>query len=433
MTKFLIQGNKPLNGKVTVSGSKNAALPILAATILISGKVTLENVPDIQDVRTILELLKFLGAQASFQKNTVIIDTTNVREKILPKESVGKMRASILLLGPLLARFGQARMSYPGGCLLGKRSINSHIQAFCELGAKAKIKHDFLSLSARKLTGKRIVLPELSVTATENVLMAAIGSTGITEICLAAIEPHVQDLANFLVTCGAQISGIGTHTLIVKRSQDKKKIFSPILSLNQNGVNNICYRITGDYLEAGTLALAAVVTRGTVEIDGFSSNQLDIFWQKLTEVGIKFTLIKNGIKIFPTKEFKATNIQTGVFPAFPTDLQAPFSVLLTQCTGLSKIFETLFEGRLGYLFELEKMGARIEISNPHQAIILGPTKLHGALVASQDLRAGATLVLAALVAEGKTEVANVSYIDRGYEKLDQKLQQLGASIRRIKE
>jgi UDP-N-acetylglucosamine 1-carboxyvinyltransferase len=418
MSKFEIIGGAPLKGTVTVSGSKNAALPIICASLLTKEKVTLENIPDIEDVHSIMEILKSLGVKMTFEKNILTINPSNLKKKaILPERLIKKMRASILIIGPLLSRFGEIKMAFPGGCVLGKRSVQAHTYSLERLGVKILDDHCGLHLKVKNLVGTKIVLPELSVTATENAVMAAVLAKGETEVRLAAAEPHVQDLCNFLNKMGAKISGVGTNILKIKGVKTLK---------------GIKYKITGDYLEAGTFAVAAVATKGDVEIKGIDPDQLDSFWQKLDEIGAKFTLKKDSIRIYPGGELAAVKIlRTAVYPSFATDLQAPFTVLLTQVNGVSKIFETLFEGRLNYLFELEKMGAHVEFLNPHQALIIGPRQLKGMPISSCDIRAGAAMVVAALIAEGKTEISNINYIDRGYEKLDQKLAQLGARIKRI--
>lgn len=418
MSKFEVIGGKPLKGTITVSGSKNATLPIMCAALLTKEKVILENVPDIEDVRTMIEILKAVGAKISFVKNTLTIDSKNLKKIAqLPEKLIRKMRASILIIGPLLSRFGEVKMAFPGGCVLGKRSVHAHTYSLKCLGAKVLDDACSLHLKAKKLAGTKIVLPELSVTATENAVMAAVLAKGETEIRLAAAEPHVQDMCIFLNKIGAKISGIGTNIIKIK---------------GVNSLKGTRHKITGDYLEAGTFAIAAVATQGDVEINGINPNQLDSFWQKLDEMGAKFTLKKDSIRIYPAKKLEAVRmLRTAVYPSFATDLQAPFTILLTQAKGVSKIFETLFEGRLNYLFELEKMGAYVEFLNPHQALIIGPKKLKGMPISSWDIRAGAAMVIAALIAEGKTEISNINYIDRGYENLDEKLRRLGASIKRI--
>ncbi len=402
-----------------MGGSKNATLPILAATILAEGISTLHNVPDISDVHTFLGILETLGAKTTFKDHTITVDSSNVKPAHIEHSQVKKMRASILILGPLLGKFGEVKLAFPGGCVLGKRSVGAHIHALTELGAEIVASEDDIHLKSKKLKGKQIIMTEASVTATENAVMAAVMAEGETEIRWAAMEPHVQDLCNFLVAMGAKISGIGTPNLFIVGGQK---------------LNGVEYTITPDYLEAGTFALAAVLTNGSVTIKNMDPRQLDSFWQALNEVGAEFELGENFVKINQHAKLSAIEkLKTSVYPGFPTDLQAPFSVLLTQCEGKTNIHETLFEGRLNYLFELERMGAKIKILNPHQATVEGPTKLKATPIVSCDIRAGAAMVLAALVARGTTEISDILYIDRGYEKLDEKLRQLGAKIERINE
>ncbi|MBT4917482.1 UDP-N-acetylglucosamine 1-carboxyvinyltransferase [Candidatus Peregrinibacteria bacterium] len=416
MPKFIVQGGKSLNGEVTVSGSKNAALPIICAALLAKGKTTLKNVPDIADIHSMIAIAESLGAVAEFSDHQLTLDTSNLKKMKIPDLHVNKMRASILVLGSLLPRFGEVKMAFPGGCVLGKRSVHAHTYALKEFGCKVIDDKKGLHIKATKLKGKKIILPELSVTATENAIMAAATADGESEIRLAANEPHIQDLCHFLKSMGAKISGIGTNEVKIKGVKTLKPT---------------TYRITGDYLEAGTFAIAAVATKGDVNIKGINPDHLDSLWQKLDEIGAKFTLGKNSIHVHPSNGKKAVKIlRTAVYPSFPTDLQAPFTVLLTQTRGVSKVFETLFEGRLNYLFELEKMGAHVEFLNPHQALIIGPTKLHGMPISSWDIRAGAAMVVAALIATGETEISNINYIDRGYEDLQGKLESLGAEIKR---
>jgi UDP-N-acetylglucosamine 1-carboxyvinyltransferase len=417
MEKFIIKGGRKLNGEVTVSGSKNAALPIICASLLTKEKVILNNVPNIADVNAMIEIIESLGAKTSFENNTLEIDPSELSPLKLPDRLVDKMRASILMVGAFIPRFGEIKMSFPGGCVLGKRSVHSHTHALKELGCEILDDQNGLHIKAEKLTGKVIILPELSVTATENAIMAAVMAEGESEIRLAAAEPHVQDLCRFLNELGAKISGIGTNYIKIQ------------------GVSELrggTYKITGDYLEAGTFAVAAVATKGDVLIKGINPGHLDSLWQKLDEMGVNFELSESTIHIKEGPELKAVKtLRTAVYPSFATDLQAPFAVLLTQAKGVSKVFETLFEGRLNYLFELEKMGAHVEYLNPHQALIIGPTPLKGIPISSCDIRAGAAMVVAALIASGETEISNINYIDRGYEDLYKKLSNLGADIQRI--
>lgn len=416
MSKFIVKGGGPLEGEVKISGSKNAALPILCASLLTDEECVIENVPDIEDIRSILQIQRALGSRAEFENNTVKIAASEINPKNIPEEAICRMRASILLLGPLLSRTGEAKIPYPGGCILGRRPVFAHTNTLSQLGCDIADETREIHIKTKGLKGAKIVMPELSVTATENLIMAAVSAHGETEIRLAAMEPHVQDLCNFLNKMGAKIKGIGTNDLKI------------------NGVeklHGVKYKITGDYLEAGTFAIAAVITGGHVKINGINPGHLDSFWQKLREAGARFEIGKNYVEIKPTKKLRAVKmLRTAVYPSFPTDLQAPFAVLMSQAHGVSKIFETLFEGRLNYLFELEKMGAKVEILNPHQAIVIGPTPLRGVPISSCDIRAGAAMVIAALAAEGETEISNIKYIDRGYEKMEDKLLALGARIER---
>jgi len=358
-----------------------------------------------------------LGAKYTFEENTVRIQTAKLKTTKVSAELAGQMRASILLLGPLIARGGKAEIAFPGGCVIGKRSIHAHKYALEKLGAVDKSTPSTLKFVAKEIVANAFNLPEMSVTATENALMAAALTPNETKIRMAAYEPHVQNLCEFLRKLGAKIEGSGTHTVKITGVK------------NPVGVTHTC--IT-DYLEVGTFAVAALVTQGNVRIEGVKPEQLDSFFQKLEEIGAKFTVGADYMELKPTKKFQPCEIKTAVFPGFPTDLQAPFGVLLTQAAGKSRIFETLFEGRLNYLFELEKMGAKVEVFNPHQAVIFGGNRLKGANVTSCDLRAGAAMVLAALNACGKSEITNIGYIDRGYENFEEKLQNLGADITRVK-
>ena len=416
--KFEIIGKKPLKGNIIVSGSKNAALPCIAAAILGNTPTILKNVPKIDDVLILLKILEHLDAKISWDKNTVTIDPRKMINKTLPGNLVQSLRASILLLGPLLSRFGEVKMAFPGGCLIGKRSIRAHINAFRDLGAEIKETQGEIHLKLKKAKSTKIVLWEISVTATENILIACAAQDETNYISLAAFEPHVQDLCEMLKKMGAKISGIGTSTIKITGTKKLK---------------GITHTLSGDYLEMGIFAVAGATTPGSkIQISGIDTSFLDAFWNKFREAGVNFNLIgKDQVEVSYTKNLVAfPKLDTRIYPGFPTDLQAPFSIILTQSKGVSRIFETLFESRLNYLFELEKMGAKVEVYNPHQALIVGPTPLKGNFVESCDLRAGATLVLAGLIAEGTTNIFNINYIDRGHEKLEEKLQNLGAEILR---
>ena len=415
--RFLVTGGAKLNGTVRVGGSKNAALPIIAASLLTDEEVVLTNVPDIADIGVMEHILHFLGMGTGFENNTFVKRAGSPENVEIPHELVSKLRGSSLFLGPLLARNKEVRLAFPGGCVIGKRPIDAHLHALRSLGAEVLDSEELLHLKASELVGNKFTMIEASVTATENAIMTAVLAEGGTTIRLAASEPHVQDLCHFLNSMGAQIGGIGTHTLRIKGVKT---------------LHGTTYRITPDYLETGTLVLAAAITGGSLEVLDIVPEHLDIFWQKLREVGVSFELGRDRVQVMPSLgNLKGIRIKTAIFPSFPTDLQAPFATLLTRAEGTSSIFETLFEGRLQYLHELEKMGLTPKIISPYQAEFEGPVQLRGASVASWDLRAGAAVVLAALAAEGETEISHIYYIDRGYERLDEKLNSIGAHIKRL--
>jgi len=417
MAKYIVQGGRKLNGTVKVSGSKNAALPILCATLLTNQKSTIKNVPDIADIRNMIGLLEFVGCKVTFEKGVITVDPKALKSKPVVMDGVCNMRASVLLLGPLLARFNKAKISFPGGCILGKRPVDVHLTGLEGLGGKVHDDKEMISMTANSLKGADITMKEISVTATENIVMAAVLAKGKSHVRLAAAEPHVQDLCRMLNKMGAKIKGIGTHDLTIEGVSKLQ------------GAN---HTVIGDYLEAGTFAVAAAITNGNVKITGINPHDLDIVWNKFEEAGIDLKFTSNSVEVLPHGRLKrVSKIRTAVFPSFPTDLQAPFTVLLTMTPGESMVHETLFDGRLNYLAELEKMGAKFEILNPHQAIIHGPHKLEAAPISSWDIRAGAAMVLAALAAKGKTEISNIGFIDRGYENLEGKLKKLGAKIERV--
>jgi len=415
--QYRIHGGKPLSGTVAISGSKNATLPLLAATLLCKGKTVLKNVPRLRDTKTMCQIMEFLGATIEKNGSTVTIDATNVENKMIPHDMVSRLRGSIVLLGPLLARFGEVRMAYPGGCVLGKRSVDAHTQGFAQMGIQNNNSETELHLIGKPKAGT-VILPEFSVTATENILLAAALTPGKTVIELAAAEPHVQDTAKFLVERGVKVEGIGSHTLIVHGQME-------LLPETE-------HTVVSDYLEAGAFILAGLATKGNLTVQGADKNHLISFLGAIKRIGGKVECKENGDIVVDgaTSKLNGTRIQTNIFPGFPTDLQAPFGVLLTQAEGVSRIFEVLFEGRMAYLYELEKMGAHIEVLNSHQALIIGPTKLRGRQVASNDIRAGVGMVIAALSAEGETVITDVRYIERGYDRLEEKLTALGADITR---
>ena len=413
--RYRIEGITPLRGEVSVSGSKNAALPCMCAVLLTKEEVTLHNVPEIADIFTLLEIFTFLGVEHSFQNHTLKIKAEHLECKKIPHDLVKKFRGSILLLGPLLARCGEVILSYPGGCVLGKRPVDAHIDALVQLGAENHSDDETLHLKG-SMTGGEIVLSEFSVTATENVLLAAATARGETAIHIAAAEPHVQDLCRLLIAMGAKVEGVGSHDLTINGTR-------------LGGAEQI---VTTDYLEVGFFALAGVLTGGDLFIHGARRDQLLSFFKALESLHAPHELCEDGsLHVHGGATLQALRVKTNIFPGFPTDLQAAMGVAMTQAKGVSRIFERLYEGRFGYLFELEKMGANVEMLTAHEALIIGPTPLHGRTVTSNDIRAGAGMVLAALCARGETLITDVQYIERGYECLPQKLRNLGASIERI--
>ena len=417
-TRYRIHGSLPLRGDVSISGSKNAALPLLAGSLLTSGETVFRNVPDLRDVHALLAILEFLGAETSFHEGTVRIRTQRVVNREIPMEFVSKLRGSIVLLGPLLSRFGEVKMAYPGGCVLGKRPVHAHIAALEQMGARDCSTDALLHLEGQ-LKPSRVVLPEFSVTATENALLAAALVPGETVIELAAAEPHVQEVEKLIASMGATVEGAGTHRVRVHG----RKTLQPAV-----------HSITSDYLEAGAFVIGTLVTRGKVRIHNVVEEHLTSFLYTVRRMGGVWRW--EGDALFVDGELsslKSLEVRTNIFPGFPTDLQAPMGVLMTQANGVSRIFERLFEGRMAYLYELEKMGAHVEILNAHEALILGPRALKGRTVSSNDIRAGAAMVLAALCAEGETIITDVRYIERGYDRLDEKLRSLGADISRLPE
>lgn len=416
-TRYRIEGITPLRGEITLSGAKNAALPCMCAALLAREEMVLNNVPNISDVYSLLEIFSFLGVEHSFHGNTLKINASNLECKKIPHDLVKKFRASILLLGPLLARCGEVIMAYPGGCVIGKRPVDAHVDALVQLGVEDISDDETLHLKGQ-IKSMDVVLPEFSVTATENILLAATAGNGEVNIRLAASEPHVQDLCRCLEAMGAEISGIGTHDLHVKGSR----------------LHDAEHTVTTDYLEAGFFALAGILTGGDLRICGFNPDQMVSFLKVLSGLGAAWELEGDADDILHVRggnPLKGCKVKTNIFPGFPTDLQAAIGVAMTQANGVSRLFERMFEGRLGYIFELEKMGAHVEMLNAHQALVIGPTQLRGRTVTSNDIRAGAGMVLAGLCARGETMITDVQYIERGYERLEEKLRSIGACIERI--
>jgi len=420
MSKYIISGPANLKGKVTISGAKNAALKLIPAAILADSPSKITNVPKIIDIEKMVHIARSLGAKISFDNDTVSVDPSSINSTNLEESYVKKLRGSVVLVGPILAKYGRVKFAQPGGCLIGVRSIDDHLDLFSQLGVKIDNMGNYYNLTGKPKSGD-IVLNKLSVTATENAMMATVLSPGITHIHVAAAEPEVADLANYLNRMGAKITGAGTHDIVIE------------------GVDKLMgteYSVMPDRIEASTYLLAAIVTNSRVEISPVIPDHMSIVLRKLERCGAKFKIEKSGqyYKIITEKhaELKSFNIDTRTYPGFPTDLQSVYAVFATQITGSTKIFETLYEGRYGYVEEIRKMGAEIKVETAHIVSIDGPQKLKGAKINALDIRGGAALVLAALVAEAETEIDNIELIERGYEDMDQKLKNLGVDIKVIR-
>ncbi|MBQ3443868.1 MAG: UDP-N-acetylglucosamine 1-carboxyvinyltransferase [Selenomonadaceae bacterium] len=419
MERLIIKGGKRLSGTVKISGAKNAVLPVIAATLLGQDRATcLDEVPNLDDVRTISEVLRSLGVKVTHepQNNKLHVDATSIENITAPYDLVRRMRASFLIMGPLLARLGRAKISLPGGCAIGTRPIDLHLKGFEALGAKISIGHGYIeAIAPEGLKGAQIYLDFPSVGATENILMAASMAQGQTIIENPAQEPEIVDLANYLNIMGAKIRGAGTNVIKVE------------------GVPKLIardYTIIPDRIEAGTYMIAAAMTQGDVYIANAISEHLKPVIAKLKEAGVKVVEDVDGIRVICDRRPRAVDIKTLPYPGFPTDMQAQFMAMLTIANGTSVVTETVFENRFMHVDELRRMGARIKIDG-RTSIVEGQERLTGCQVKATDLRAGAAIVLAALVAEGETQVGYIHHIDRGYDNLVQKLVSLGADIRRI--
>ncbi|MBW7954793.1 UDP-N-acetylglucosamine 1-carboxyvinyltransferase [Candidatus Gracilibacteria bacterium] len=414
---YKVKNSRNLSGEVKISGSKNAALPILASTLLLRGKVKLKNIPKIGDVLTFLEIIKTLGVTYSFDENILNLDTTNLDIKNLNSEMIKKIRASILLLSPILHYFGNIEIPFPGGCNIGKRPIDSHLNGLKSIGYDYIENEDRISITGNKISGDITINAGFGVTSTENLIVANVLRPGITTIELSAIEPHVMDLIKFLRASGADIKIRYNHKIIV----------SGVEKLN----TNIEHEVISDYIESGTfMIIGALCAKDYIDIKNARIDDLYIFIEKLKQAGVKLENLGNDtLRVFRATKLKKVDIQTNIFPGFPTDLGSPFGVLMTQMDGTSKIHEILFEGRLNFLVELDKMGGHTAILNPHEALIFGKMDLKGALVTSWDLRAGASMVIAGMIASGETSISKFEYIERGYENFLDKLQKLGALIK----
>lgn len=417
MESYKIAGGTPLTGTVTMSGSKNAALALMAGALLIEGEVLLHNTPQIEDVFTMVALLEGLGVRTAWQGNTLYLDTRVLHHAQPNPRLVNRMRASFYIFGPLLARLGYAKMPHPGGCQIGSRPVNFHINGLRALGATITQNGNAYTAQTLGLSGARIYLDMPSAGATQQIMTAAVYASGLTIIENAAMEPEVANLANFLNAAGAHIEGAGTSTLYIQ---------GPARLRNQ-----VEFSVIPDRLEAGTFALAAAITRGEVTLEKVMPEHLHALLAKLREVGVQVRECEDSITVQATSRPKPLDIRTMPYPGFPTDLQQPMCALLALAEGASKVLETIYENRTQHVPELQKMGADI-VAEGRTMLIRGVEKLKGTRVRATDLRGGAALVVAALAAQGETTVEEIEHIDRGYEQLEQKLRSLGAQIERIK-
>lgn len=418
MDKFLITGGVPLQGRVAISGSKNAALPILAATLLTDTPSRISNIPRLRDITTMVQLLTQMGVSAVFtDEHTVEVDSHSVHTFTAPYELVKTMRASILVLGPLIAKFGQATVSLPGGCAIGARPVNLHVQGLAAMGATVHVEGGYIMAQAKRLRGATIYMDLVSVTGTENLLMAATLADGVTVIENAAREPEVVDLALFLNSMGARIQGAGTESI---RIEGVEKL------------HGAQHTVLPDRIETGTFLTAAAITGGHVRVEKTSAQLIEAVITKLRETGAQITVGEDWIELNMLRSRpQAVDIYTAPYPAFPTDMQAQFSALNAVAEGVAMITETVFENRFMHALELQRLGAKIRLEG-NTALITGVEQLQAAPVMATDLRASASLVLAGLVAKGETVVDRIYHIDRGYEQIEQKLTQLGAKIQRVR-
>jgi UDP-N-acetylglucosamine 1-carboxyvinyltransferase len=419
MDKLLIRGGRALEGEVTISGAKNAALPELCAALLTAEPVTLTNVPRLQDVSTTLKLLRNMGVKAErseAQPDTVALDASGVTSPEAPYDLVKTMRASILVLGPLLARFGEATVSLPGGCAIGSRPVDQHIKGLQAMGAHITVEHGYIIAKTTRLKGVRITTDMVTVTGTENLLMAATLAEGETVLENAAQEPEIPDLANMLIGMGAKIEGHGTRRIHIQ---------------GVDRLHGVAHRIVPDRIETGTFLCAVAATQGDVILRRANAAHLDAVIEKLREAGIAIEAGADWIRVKNHQRPRAVSFRTSEYPAFPTDMQAQFMALNCIATGSSKVSETIFENRFMHVNELVRLGAKIEVDG-HTAVLQGVDKLSGAIVMATDLRASASLVIAGLVADGETVIDRIYHLDRGYDQMETKLRGIGADIERTK-
>lgn len=414
MQKLIIQGGVPLSGEVDISGAKNAALPILCASLLTSDTLTIENVPRLNDITTMLSLLRQLGVSILTDGDGIRLTAETLANVVAPYEMVKTMRASILVLGPMLAREGAARVSLPGGCAIGLRPVDQHIKGLQAMGAEIEIEHGYIHAKAKRLNGAHIVMDIVTVTGTENLMMAATLADGITVLENAAREPEVSDLANCLIAMGAEIHGVGTDVITIE---------------GVSALHGATHSVMPDRIETGTFLVAAAASGGEIHLRGTRSDTLDAVLDKLMEAGAAIESGEDWIHLKMNNPLKSTDLRTAPYPAFPTDMQAQFMVLNSIAAGTAIITETIFENRFMHVQELKRMNADIKVEG-NTAVVYGVAALNGANVMATDLRASASLVIAGLIAKGETVIDRIYHLDRGYERIEDKLSRLGARIRR---
>lgn len=426
MSKFIITGPNKLSGEIKVSGAKNSALKAIAATVLTDQEITLKNIPNIEDVHVMFEILKDLGGQiAKVSEHEYKVRVSEIKKTELNKNLVAKLRASIMFLAPLLTRVSEIKFPFPGGDIIGKRPIDIYLDGLNQFGVEIKYERDYYHLKRVgvganghlpvRLRATKFVFPFISHTVTESLIMAAVLAEGKTVLINSACEPEVVNLTEFLNSLGAKITGAGTPNIEIK---------------GVSKLNGGTFTAIPDRIETGTFAILGALTGGDLKISNCNPAHLETFWKILEKMGVNFEIGQDFVKINPSSDLRACEVRTHEYPGFATDLQAPATILLTQAKGLSLVYETIYEGRLFYTDMLNKMGANIIMCDPHRIVVQGPTKLYGAKLESPDIRAGIALVIAALIANGKSEIDNIYQIDRGYEKIEERLKALGAKIER---
>ncbi len=413
MYQYIINGKQKLSGEITVYGDKNTALKLIPATILSDEPCEVSNVPDITDVKIMIQIMQDLGTKVEkVDESTYIFDNSTINKTKIDASLAKKLRASTVLIGPMLAKFGEVSIPHPGGCIIGKRPIDIHLEAFKKLGAEIKADEEYYHITTSRLKGAKIIPHSISVTGTENIIMAACLAEGETVVEYAACEPSVIQLADFLNSRGAKIEGAGNPRIKI----------TGVDSLKGGDVE-----VIPDRIEAGTFIILGALC-GDINVKNLNPAHLEVFLEMLSQAGVKMERGENNIKVYHSPNLKATSMTTSAYPGFPTDLQAPFTLLMTQAQGISMIHETILEGRLSYTEWLNMMGANIIPCDPHRVLVSGPTPLYGKKIVSPDIRAGIALVMASLIAQGQSHIDNIDLVDRGYANLDERLTSLGASI-----